>query len=116
MVTDFCGDTVSDYVAVSVIMDCKLNIPNVFTPNGDGKNDVFLVTGVGMQTYSISIFDRWGKKVFESNDLTSQWDGKIKGNEAEEGVYFWLAHYRSACVVDAEQIENKGFVHLLRKN
>lgn len=97
MVTDFCGDTASDYTNVNVIMDCKLKIPNVFTPNGDGKNDEFVVTGIGMKTFSISIFDRWGKKVFESTDIKESWNGK----SADDGTYYYM--------IKAESLNGKKF-------
>jgi len=90
---------------------------NVFTPDGDFENPTFDFNKFAfVKEFHIEVYDRWGKKVFETNDLTDKWDGKVNGKDATEGVYFWLAHYTSACVVDAQPIENKGFVHLLRKN
>lgn len=90
---------------------------NVFTPDGDFENPTFDFNKFAyVKEFHLEVYDRWGKKVFETEDLTDKWDGKINGKDASEGVYFWLAHYKSACVVDAEKIENKGFVHLLRKN
>jgi gliding motility-associated-like protein len=106
MVTDFCGDTVSDYVAVNVIMECELNIPNIFTPNGDGKNDVFLITGIGMQTFSISIFDRWGKKVYESTDIKEGWNG----NGGADGTYYYLITAES---VNGTKFDEQGYLQRL---
>ena len=90
---------------------------NVFTPDGDFENPTFDFNKFAyVKEFHIEVYNRWGKKVFETNDLTDKWDGKVNGRDASEGVYFWLAHYTSACVVDAQPIENKGFVHLIRKN
>ncbi len=108
MVTDFCGDTASDYVAVNVIMDCKLTIPNIFTPNGDGKNDVFLISGIGMVTYSATIYDRWGKKVFESTDIKQSWDGK----GADDGTYYYIITAES---INGKQFDERGYLLLLSK-
>lgn len=106
--------TVLEYTPPPVLPDYIVKT-NVFTPDGDNKNETFDLNKFAyVKEFHIEVYNRWGKKVFESDDLTSQWDGKIKGNDADEGVYFWLAHYTSACVVDAQPIENKGFVHLLR--
>lgn len=88
---------------------------NVFTPDGDAKNEKFDLNQFAfVSEFHFEVYDRWGKKVFESDDLTNQWDGKVKGKDASEGVYFWLASYTSSCTEDAKPIQNKGFVHLLR--
>jgi gliding motility-associated-like protein len=90
---------------------------NVFTPNGDNKNDRYEVFFPYTKTFHIEIYNRWGLKVFESDsfNLGEGWDGKINGKEADEGVYFWMATYTSRCNIDQEKIyESKGFVHLLR--
>ncbi|MFY9309013.1 MAG: gliding motility-associated C-terminal domain-containing protein [Bacteroidia bacterium] len=102
-VTDFCGDTASDYTAVNVFMSCKLDIPNVFTPNGDGKNDVFLVKGIGMKTYSATIYDRWGKKVYESTDIKAAWDG----SSGDDGTYYYIITAESN---NGTQFEEKGYL------
>ena len=89
---------------------------NTFTPDGNGKNDKFDLNQFAfVAKFHFEVYNRWGKKVFESNDLANQWDGKIDGKDASEGVYFWLASYYSSCTIDAKPIENKGFVNLIRK-
>jgi gliding motility-associated-like protein len=70
-------------------------IPNVFTPNGDGENDYFELSGSNDPCYDVmevQIFNRWGKKVFESTEAEFQWNGSNKndGGECAEGVYFVL--------------------------
>jgi gliding motility-associated-like protein len=67
-------------------------IPNAFTPNSDGKNETFKGIGIGIKTYTLMIFDRWGELIFQSDDLEKGWDGTFKGKGGEvvqEGVYVW---------------------------
>ncbi len=90
---------------------------NVFTPNGDGKNDYFLMNQSSykyIKEFHLEVFNRWGKKVYETSDFSSQWDGKINGNKAEEGVYFWMASYSQSCLENAPTLTANGFVHLIR--
>jgi gliding motility-associated-like protein len=66
-------------------------VPNAFTPNGDGNNDLFEIYGNKKvwKELSISIFNRWGEKVFESNDIQFFWDGTYKGVLQNPGVYVY---------------------------
>jgi gliding motility-associated-like protein len=97
VVTDNCGYSYTDTIIVDVLQDCDLNIPNVFTPNGDGINDNFLITANGLKSYSITIYNRWGKKVFESADITNSWNGE----NVNDGTFFF--------VITAESINGKMF-------
>jgi len=70
----------------------KFDPVNIFTPNGDGDNDVFTFThlAVSVKTFSCIIVDRWGVTVAEFNDITQSWDGKTKGGkDCQDGVYFY---------------------------
>ncbi len=72
-------------------------IPNAFTPNRDGTNEVFKGTGIGIKTYTLMIFDRWGELIFQSDNLEKGWDGTFKGKGGEivqEGVYVWKVQLR----------------------
>lgn len=82
-----CSDST---LLILEVIDCSLTIPNVFTPNGDGKNDYFAVEYKGLSPYSLKIYNRWGKRVFESEDSKVYWDGRIQGQEAAAGTYFYL--------------------------
>ncbi|MFN8300029.1 MAG: gliding motility-associated C-terminal domain-containing protein [Chitinophagales bacterium] len=77
---------------VTVIPQYDLFIPNAFTPNADGKNDVFNLFGnlQALKYLEVSIFNRIGEKVFESNDIYFNWDGTYKGKEADYGVYTYV--------------------------
>lgn len=70
---------------------------NVFTPgNGDGKNDVFNFPIKGQELYELTIYNRWGEVVFESDDPNIDWNGKLKNSGAEcpAGTYYWVLHYK----------------------
>lgn len=71
-----------------------VDMPNVFTPNNDDTNDFFTPIFIkNIETFHISILNRWGNVVFESNDTTYQWDGKSQGEDCSQGVYFWKVQY-----------------------
>jgi len=73
--------------------DCLLDIriPNVFTPNYDGENDGFYVTGNNVTNFNLTIYNRWGNKVFNTEDINRKWMGiDHKGNNCTEGVYFYI--------------------------
>jgi gliding motility-associated-like protein len=73
---------------------------NVFTPdadlNGDGYNDVFKIDGEGLDMYNIKIYNRWGERVFESDDVDFSWNGKVNntGTDCPEGTYFYIINYQ----------------------
>lgn len=81
---------------VLVNLTDELEIPNVFTPNQDGANDFYTVTGKGIIEYNIVIVNRWGNVVYESNDITTSWDGTSNGNPCVEGVYFYIIKAKSS--------------------
>lgn len=105
---DACGNSVTDTIVVNVLPDCDLEIPNIFTPNGDGKNDYFMVNAKHLISYSILIYNRWGKKVFESNDVTQSWDGK----NAEDGTYYYMIKAEG---MNGKEYDEKGFIQRLGK-
>ena len=75
----------------------KLNVPNSFTPNGDGLNDVFLPifnAESGVKEYKFEVYNRWGQLVFETGDLTTGWDGKYKTKICQQGSYNWIIYYQ----------------------
>jgi gliding motility-associated-like protein len=86
-------------------------IPNTFTPNNDGKNDVLLVYGYIIKEMHIAIFDQWGEKVFESNTQTTGWDGNYKGKALPSGVYIYVCHMT---LMDGNKTEKKGVINLIR--
>lgn len=89
----------------------KLYLPTGFTPNGDGLNDLFELPHVFVADFHISIYDRWGRLIYESFNPMYPWDGKDRGKAAAEGVY---AYYLSGRGYDGTRIERKGTVTLIR--
>lgn len=67
-----------------------LIIPNVFTPNKDGINDMFGAVGYGIKTYNLLIYNRWGEQLFNTNNFDIKWDGQYNGVACAEGVYFFI--------------------------
>lgn len=111
-----CQD--SDHVTVNILCDkSQVFIPNTFTPNGDGQNDVFYPRGVGLQSISsFRIYNRWGELIFERdniqlNDESSGWDGTIKGGKPLPDVYVYVVE--GVCD-NGSAIDWKGDVTLIR--
>ena len=81
----------SDSMEVTVaVAESYLAVPNVFTPNGDGKNDEFRVAYRSLRDFHIWVYNRWGKLVYESTDPAKGWNGNINGRPAAEGAYFYV--------------------------
>lgn len=80
-----CADTV--YQVLTVYPDFYFYFPNAFSPNGNGRNDVFKGYGVGIKKYSMRIYDRWGEQLFETTDINVGWDGTFKGGKCPSAVY-----------------------------
>ncbi len=75
--------------------ECKLFIPNVFSPNDDGVNDTFFVQSpCGIEDFEMTIFNRWGHQVFQSKSVEDHWDGKIAGKRLPKDVYTYFIRYR----------------------
>lgn len=84
-------------------------IPNVFTPNGDGSNDLF---ELNFSYQSVIIYNRWGSKVYESKDNSHNWDGKTTaGTDVPAGTYYYIIHRDASC---GENELEKGYVTLMR--
>jgi gliding motility-associated-like protein len=99
-----------DTVTVEVIY-CDIFIPNIFSPNGDGQNDVLYVRGQGIEQLSFVVYNRWGQKVFETKDPNHGWDGTINGKPAETGVY---VYHVNAVLHDGLVVSRHGDVTLVR--
>ncbi|MCC6816390.1 MAG: gliding motility-associated C-terminal domain-containing protein [Saprospiraceae bacterium] len=97
-----------------IIADCDSStifIPNAFSPNDDGKNDVFRVRSSNIQSIILRVYDRWGEKVFESNDLNLGWDGIYKGEKLQPDVF---GYYIEAKCPGDKKYFRKGNVSLLK--
>ncbi|MCC7222895.1 MAG: gliding motility-associated C-terminal domain-containing protein, partial [Chitinophagales bacterium] len=88
--TSQLGCTATDSVRVSVVKQRSLFVPNIFTPNNDGKNDDIKPLGNEIEILKFSIFDRWGALVFQTTNTSDAWDGTINGKNAAAGVYVYV--------------------------
>lgn len=103
-VEDFC---LRDYGAPPT----RLFVPNAFTPNGDQLNDLFLPIGNGILQYEMSIYNRWGEKVFYSDSLELGWDGRYNGQLQPNGMYNYVLHY----LISRDRYKTqKGLLYLSR--
>jgi gliding motility-associated-like protein len=86
-------------------------VPNIFTPNGDGTNDILYVRGRGIETMQFIIYDRWGERVFTSEDPEDGWDGTFRGKPMESAVFVW---HLKATLSNDESIKWKGTITLIK--
>jgi len=101
-----------DSVTVKVFTTADLYVPGAFTPNHDGHNDVFRVTGPSIRELKVfAVYDRHGERIFTTSNLSEGWDGTYRGREMPPGVYVWMA-----VGVDfaGKTVERKGTVVLVR--
>ena len=110
-VTDIsgCADTIT--FTLFVVADKQLFIPNVFSPNGDGINDILQVHTFGDNFFHLLIFDRIGEKVFESFNTEQGWDGKFNGQYVPPGVFTYhvVVNY-----LDGDAVQRNGTITVLR--
>lgn len=86
-------------------------VPNAFTPNGDGKNDIVYVRSTNIRSLKFYVYDQWGELIYSTVDLTGGWDGTYKGSKEPVGVY---VYYVEAIMNDGTQVNKKGSITLLR--
>jgi gliding motility-associated-like protein len=109
-VTDANGCVGSD--SMFVFVDTYgLFIPDAFTPNGDGVNDIHYVYGGPLSSMKIMIFNRWGEKIFESTDQNFGWDGTYMGKLVNPGVY---VYYFEGELTDGGDVSQKGSITVIR--
>ena len=110
-ITDEYGCEVTDSVLVEILDDYKLFIPSAFTPNSDGKNDIYKVSGKGIKSFSLMIYNRFGELVFESNDANIGWNGYVNDQLSNIDKY---AYYISVEYWNYSSEIYKGSLHLWR--
>jgi gliding motility-associated-like protein len=92
--------------------DCLAFIPNAFTPNGDDRNDIYKIEPRCITAnFSISIYNRFGERVFQSQSPDNGWNGLYNGQRCEVGTYFFFLHFRGP---RGNDIEKKGDLMLIR--
>lgn len=109
---------VTDTIYVTVVEEATMALPNIFTPNEDGSNDLFAATISGVQEINVEMFDRWGAMIYStkisglssSPQIIQLWDGKNAGKTAADGVYYYVV---TATGYDLKPYPVQGFVHLV---
>lgn len=105
-----CSDTISHTYIVTEEYNCF--IPNAFTVNEDGLNEMFMVYGTGIAGFSMTIFDRWGKEVFHSEDIAKGWNGRAQnGTLYPQGVYAYRVELKDQ---KGKEYTVLGHVNLIR--
>lgn len=102
VVSDACGNEAS--ATSTVIIDCLIIIPNVFTPNGDGMNDIWEIEGIGNRNNTVRVFNRWGQLVLDAKNYRNTW----RATDVADGTYFYEV------IVDGKPEPYTGHVTVLR--
>ncbi|MEP7195835.1 MAG: gliding motility-associated C-terminal domain-containing protein [Saprospiraceae bacterium] len=105
-----CSGTASVKVIVGSC-DEFVYVPNAFSPNSDGKNDVFLVRALSVKKLEFIVYNRWGQEIFSTTEFGQGWDGTFKGDKLGPDVYGW--HLNFTCPDDLEFVR-KGNVTLIK--
>ena len=100
-----------DSVYIEVDPTTNIYVPNIFSPNDDNNNDVYLISGKGIDQFNLAIFNRWGQLLFESTDIEQGWDGTKEGTPLGQGVFVYKLN---VIFYDGETIEQTGNITLIR--
>ncbi len=112
IVTDKYGCTDTAYYVIDIIAVDNVYIPNAFTPNGDGRNDLLIPVYGGdaeIKSYKLSVFNRWGEEVFYSDHIAYGWNGTHKGAIVQSGVYSYKIYFN----IKGENYQKIGHVSVL---
>ncbi|MEN8928095.1 MAG: gliding motility-associated C-terminal domain-containing protein, partial [Flavobacteriales bacterium] len=106
-----CRDSISKEIYIQFITSY---VPNAFTPNKDGLNEVFMpvVSGHNPEKYEFTVYNKWGEMIFRSKSNTEGWDGTFNGIESPNGIYVWTLVTSSK--VGTESFVDRGHVTLVR--
>jgi len=113
VVKDFKFEETRDTITVYV-EDCftdEIYVPNIFSPNGDGNNDVLFVRSKYIESLTFSVYNRWGEMVFEGKDINEGWNGEYKGKRCDPAVFVW---YLEAVMTNGSVVGLSGNVTLVR--
>jgi gliding motility-associated-like protein len=87
-------------------------VPNIFTPNKDGINDLFFINTKYVNTLNVLIYNRWGQKICELTNTSQTWDGRTtKGEQCSEGTYYYVLEAKD---VLGKEYKQRGFITLIR--
>ncbi|MFM7015903.1 MAG: PKD domain-containing protein [Bacteroidota bacterium] len=113
--TDANGCSVMDTVIIEVAevlcAEPEVFVPNAFSPNNDGQNEILYVRGNAIKTMLLRVYDRWGELVFESNNKNNGWNGTYKNNPVDPGVF---VYYLEVVCYDNQEYFKKGNITVIR--
>ena len=107
----------SDTIIVSELCNASyLYLPNTFTPNNDGKNDIFYALGENLFEFNLKIYNRWGEFLFESTQISQGWDGRYLNHDVASGVYVYSLKYKGISPINnkEETVTKIGHINLIR--
>ena len=107
----FLLSEVTIYVITNECVEGSIFVPNTFTPNGDGKNDVLFVRSNFTSEIYFAVYNRWGERVFETEDILKGWDGTFKGMKSDPGVFGYYVRFKCN---NGEESFKKGNITLIR--
>lgn len=114
---DTLGCTVRDTITVTLLTveQSAATIPNVFSPNGDGKNDAFQVEGLFLENFRMEILNRWGQTIYQADRADRGWNGGLNNtsDKAPEGTYFYVINFKDRCASEPHTTRT-GHVTLVR--
>lgn len=93
-------------------VETDLTVPESFSPDADGEDDVLFVKAFKISEFYFTIFNRWGEKVYETKYQDDGWDGRYKDKDAKDGVYYW---YLNVKCNSGEELKKQGSTTLVRK-
>lgn len=114
VVRDFRGCEGNDGTRVKRRCPVSVYFPNVFTPNKDNVNDTYTPVGVDVQSFHLTVYNRWGSKVFETDNLHNTWDGMMNGLTAPDDVYLYQADYSGYVGKRIRYYSSMGNITLIR--
>jgi gliding motility-associated-like protein len=103
--------TITIYVISIKCPDESVYVPNTFTPNADGNNDILFVRGVNISELYFAVYNRWGEMVFESTDINNVWDGTYRGKKLENGIFVY--YLKIKLLSESEGINQSGNISLV---
>lgn len=105
-----CIDNISELI--KILPEFRFWIPNTFTPDGNGRNDVFMPVTFGLLHYDCEIFNRFGESIFKSKNPEEGWSGRYKDLDTPQGLYTWKITLKNRATQESET--RLGYVVLIR--
>ena len=102
----------STTATIKLECDAEPVIPNIFTPNGDGSNDNFVIKNIEYWDINLQVFNRWGNEVYNVDNYQNNWDGRCKANPLSDGTYFYIIKAKG--LYSGREKEYKGSVMIMR--